>query len=55
MLKGYRTYLTAAGIAIAAGLHYLGYISDDLFRTIELVLAGGGLAALRAAVTSSSK
>lgn len=50
MLKGYRTYACAAGIGVAAALHYLGILNDSAYQTITLMLAGGGLAALRASV-----
>lgn len=49
-LAGYRTYLVAIGIAVAAGFHYLGYLNDNLYQTVVGVLTGGGLASLRAAV-----
>ena len=55
MLKGYRTYLIAAGIAANAVLHYLGFIDDALYQTINMTLTGGGLASLRAAVKSTDK
>lgn len=48
MLRGYKTYLTAAGIALVSGAHYLGWVNDSLFQAIMGVLMGGGLAALRA-------
>lgn len=48
-LKGYRTYISAACLVIAAGLHALGYISDSVYETLQGLLLGGGLAALRAA------
>jgi len=50
MLSGYKTYLVAIAMVILAGLHSQGYITDSLFTTISAILAGGGLAALRAGI-----
>jgi len=47
-LTGYRTYICGFLLVVAAGLHALGYISESVYRTLEGVLVGGGLAALRA-------
>ena len=52
-MKGYRTYLVAAVMVIVAGLHAQGYISDSLYTTLQGILLGGGLAALRAGVSAS--
>ena len=53
VMKGYRTYLVAAVMVIVAGLHAQGYITDSLYTTLQGVLLGGGLAALRAGVSAS--
>ena len=50
MLNGYRTYLCAVGIGIAAAAQALGFIDDAAYQTILGVLGAGGLAALRAGV-----
>jgi hypothetical protein len=50
MLSGYKTYIIAGLIAVAAGAHYLGYIDNALYETVVGLLAGGGLASLRAGV-----
>ena len=52
-LKGYKTYLTAMMLAAVAGLHYLGYLNDNLAKTLEMVIASGSIASLRAALTNS--
>ena len=49
MLKGYKTYAIALGLAVLAATHYLGFIPESLYQTLQSVLLGGGLAALRAA------
>ena len=49
-LSGKKTYLVAAGMVLLAGLKHHGYISDEVFQILEVVLMGGGLAALRAGV-----
>lgn len=53
MLSGYRTYIVAALMVILAGLRVQGYITDSLFTTLETLLTGAGLAALRAGVAKS--
>jgi len=52
-LAGYRTYLCGIGLIFAAGLHALGYINDLTYMITKDVLTGGGLLALRAAVTKA--
>lgn len=49
MLKGYRTYICCAVIAIASAVKYLGYITPDQYDAIIGFVGAGGLAALRAA------
>ncbi len=51
MLKNYKTYICAALMVIVAGLHAKGYITDATFKLLEVIFAGGGLAALRLAVS----
>ena len=50
MLKGYRTYLFATAIAIVTVVHYLGYMSADVYALFLGVLAPGGAMAMRAAI-----
>ena len=50
MVKGYKTYLSAGGIAAITLLHALGYIDDATFQMLLGLLGAGGLAALRAGV-----
>ena len=50
MFSGYRTYLMGAGLVANAGLLSQGYISPELSKILELLLLGGGFAALRAGV-----
>ena len=52
MLRGYRTYLVAALMVILSGLQAQGYVTDTLYTTLQGILLGGGLAALRAGVKS---
>jgi len=51
MLSGYKSYLVAAAMVVLAGLHAQGYINDSLFVTLQGVLLGGGVAALRSAIS----
>lgn len=53
MLKGWKTYLISAAMVIVAGLHAQGYITDALYSTLQGILLGGGLAALRAGVSKA--
>lgn len=54
-LKGKRTYLIGFLMVIVGGLFQQGFISDTLFKTLEGVLTGGGLMALRAGVADAKK
>ena len=47
MLEGYRTYIIAVLIVIAAVLARLDWISRDDMNLIISILLGGGLATLR--------
>jgi hypothetical protein len=49
-LKGYKTYLVAAGLGLVAAAQYLGYIDTEMAALLGTALAGGGFAALRAGV-----
>ena len=48
-LTGYKTYICAAILVIAAGLHSFQIIDDAAYQTILGVFGGAGLAALRLA------
>lgn len=48
--SGKKTYIFAFLIGATAVLHYLGYIDDESFKTIEVVLTSGSLASIRSAV-----
>lgn len=54
-LKGKKSYLIAIAVAIVAGLHQLGYISDPMQITILTFLGAGAVASLKAAVTTAGK
>ena len=48
-LTGYRTYICAAIIVVAAGLNQFQVIDDATYKTIIGIFGGAGLAFLRAA------
>lgn len=50
MLKGYRTYITAAFIALVTFSKVCGWVTDEMADTLTNLLLGGGLAFLRAGV-----
>lgn len=50
MLRGYKTYGVAVLMIILSGLHAQGYVTESLYTTLQGLLLGGGLAALRAGV-----
>lgn len=52
-MDGYKTYLCAAGIALATFAKTIGWIDDAAYQAIIAVLGAGGLAALRAGVKKS--
>ena len=54
-LQGWKTYLFAAAMVIAAGLYSQGYISENAYKAISGLLMGGGLAALRAGVAKVTR
>ena len=50
-LSGWKSYLIALAVVIVSGLHAQGYIGDAIYQTLIGLLAGGGIAALRAAIS----
>ena len=53
-LKGKRTYICAALMILIGGLYQQGFLSEELFKTLEAIVLGGGLAALRAGVKAAN-
>lgn len=53
MFDGYKTYLCALGIGVAAAAYALGVIDETTYKALLGALGGGGLAALRAGVAKS--
>lgn len=51
VLYGRKTYLIAAAIVVLAGLEATGYVNSETAKMLDVMLLGGGLAALRAGVT----
>ena len=51
-MQGYKTYLIAAAVAVATGLHAAGIIDKELYLALLGFLNAGGLAALRAGVAA---
>lgn len=47
MIKGYKTYVAAAVIAIATGLQVAGIIDDTIYQAVLGVLTSLGLIAAR--------
>lgn len=52
MLAGKKTYIIAAVVAVLTVAVHLGYIGQDLANTLYGLLGAGGLATLRAGVSS---
>jgi len=50
MLKGYKTYIIAALIAVLAGLHAMGYIDEATYQTLIALLGAGGLSTVAAKI-----
>ena len=50
VLSGYKTYIAAVLMVIVGGLYQQGFIDDTTFKSLEAIILGGGLAALRAGV-----
>lgn len=53
-LAGKKTYAIAAAMVVAAGLLAQGLISPEVYKIIEGVLIGGGLATLRLGIGAKS-
>lgn len=49
-LAGKRTYIIAVAVAVLAGLHQLGYVSDAMSASILTFLGAGAVGSLRAAI-----
>lgn len=49
-LDGYKTYITAAALAVTGVLYGFELINDQVFQAIFALLTAGGLAALRSGV-----
>lgn len=49
-MSGYKTYIAALVIGLAAAAHSLGLLGDVAYQTIIGLSGAGGLAALRAAI-----
>lgn len=54
MLKGKRTYFVAILMILLNGVLAMGWITQEQFLAIQGVLAGFGLAALRAGVANAA-
>ena len=52
-LKGRKTYICAVLMVVIGGLYQQGFLSEELFKTLEAIVLGGGLAALRASVKAA--
>ncbi|MFA4902883.1 MAG: hypothetical protein WC600_09070 [Desulfobaccales bacterium] len=52
-LNGWKTYVCAAALIGLSVARNLGYITTDLYDILLPIVGGGGLAALRSAVTKS--
>lgn len=52
-MSGYKTYLCAAGLALATFAKAMGWIDDTVYQALAGLFGAGGLAALRAGVTKS--
>ena len=51
ILKGKKTYLISAFIAIAVFVHSMGWIDKETLDNAYILLTGAGLAALRAGIS----
>ncbi|MFZ5448596.1 MAG: hypothetical protein ACOZFS_08190 [Thermodesulfobacteriota bacterium] len=52
-LNGWKTYVFAAALIGLSVAHSYGYVSNELYDILLPILGGGGLAALRSAVTKN--
>lgn len=53
--KNYRSYLCGAGIIATVALQVMGILDDSTANRLLTVLGGGGIMALRSAITSEAK
>lgn len=53
-LKGRKTYICAVLMILVGGLYQQGFLSEELFKALEAIILGGGLAALRAGVKAAN-
>jgi len=51
-LRGKKTYIIAACVAVIAAAQYLGFVPADVAATLYGLLGAGGLATLRAGVSN---
>jgi hypothetical protein len=49
-LKGYKTYLVAAGVALTVGLQAAGFITQDIAEVFYGLLGASGLATIAAKI-----
>lgn len=49
-LSGFKTYICALLMIVVGGLYQQGYIDETTFKSLEAIILGGGLAALRAGI-----
>jgi hypothetical protein len=54
MLQGQKSYLVAILIAVITFVYAMGWINNTVYTTIVGILAAGGLAALRSAITTEA-
>lgn len=52
-LSGKKSYIIAIAIGISTTLHVLGILSDTAFQTAMGILAGGGFAAIKSAISKN--
>ena len=53
-LRGKKTYIFAIAMILVAGLYQQGYITDTQFKTLETLLGGGTVIALRAGISKGA-
>lgn len=52
MLNGLKTYIVAALMGIATAANYMGWLTDDAYKTIMAFLASLGVATMRSAIAN---
>jgi hypothetical protein len=52
-LNGKKTYLCGLAMVLVAGSYHEGYITEQAFKALEVLLLGAGVASLRHAVGKS--